>query len=53
VKKKTGELTKNVGKLTGDEKLKHEGQAEEIHGKAQSTIGGLRDSRHEDKDEHR
>jgi uncharacterized protein YjbJ (UPF0337 family) len=51
-KKKTGELKKNVGKLTGDEKLKREGEADEIRGKVQNTVGGLKDSLREDKDEH-
>ncbi len=53
VKEKTGELKKNVGKLTGDEKLKPEGQIEEIRGEVQNTIGGAKDSLREDKDEHR
>jgi uncharacterized protein YjbJ (UPF0337 family) len=53
VKRKTGELKKSVGKLSGDEKLKLEGQAEEIRGKVQNTIGGLKDSLREDKGEHR
>jgi uncharacterized protein YjbJ (UPF0337 family) len=52
VKTKTGELKKNVGKLTGDEKLKREGQVDEIRGKVQNTIGGLKDSLREDKDAH-
>jgi uncharacterized protein YjbJ (UPF0337 family) len=53
VKEKTGELKKDVGKLSGDEKLKREGQTEEIRGKVRNTIGGVKDSLREDKGEHR
>jgi uncharacterized protein YjbJ (UPF0337 family) len=53
VKAKTGELKKDVGKLSGDEKPKREGQTEQIRGKAQSTICGVKDSLREDKGEHR
>ena len=43
-KEKTGELKKAAGKLAGDEKLKREGQSEELRGKAQNTVGGLKDA---------
>jgi len=43
-KAKTGELKKAAGKLTGDEKLKREGQSEELRGKVQNTAGGLKDA---------
>ncbi|HUN77140.1 MAG TPA: CsbD family protein [Steroidobacteraceae bacterium] len=54
-KEKIGEAKKNLGKMTGDEKMKREGQVEEIGGKVQNTIGGVKDSlreqKHEDKHE--
>ena len=43
-KTKVGELKKNLGKLTGDETMQREDQVEEIGGKAQNTIGGVKDS---------
>jgi uncharacterized protein YjbJ (UPF0337 family) len=51
VKEKVGEVKKNVGKLTGDEKMKREGQADEIRGKVQNTVGGVKDALREDKRE--
>lgn len=47
VKEKTGELKKAAGKLTGDEKLKREGQSDELRGKVQNTVGGLKDAARE------
>lgn len=44
-------MKKNLGKLTGDEKMKREGQVEEIGGKVQDTIGGVKDSLREHKHE--
>lgn len=46
-KEKTGELKKAAGKLTGDEKLKREGQSDELRGKVQNTVGGLKDAARE------
>jgi uncharacterized protein YjbJ (UPF0337 family) len=43
-KAKAGELKKAAGKLSGDEKLKREGQSEELRGKVQNTAGGLKDA---------
>jgi len=42
-KKKTGELKEAAGKLSGDEKLKREGQADKMRGTVQNTIGGVKD----------
>lgn len=42
-----GNIKEAAGKITGDEKLKAEGKAEQVAGKVQNTIGGLRDSLHE------
>jgi uncharacterized protein YjbJ (UPF0337 family) len=43
----SGKIKEGFGNLTGDEKLKAEGKAEQVAGKVQNTIGGLRDSLHE------
>ncbi len=39
-----GTVKEVAGKLSGDAKLKAEGQAERAAGKAQNTIGGLKDA---------
>ena len=39
-----GKIKEGVGKLTGDEKLKAEGKADQVTGKVQNTIGGIKDS---------
>jgi uncharacterized protein YjbJ (UPF0337 family) len=33
-----------AGKLTGDAKLKNEGRADKIAGKAQNAVGGIKDA---------
>ncbi len=52
-KAKIGELKKAAGKLAGDEKLKREGQSEELRGKLQNTVGGVKDALRDSKREHR
>lgn len=42
-----GKLKEAAGKVTGDEKLKREGQADQVVGKVQNTVGGLKDKLHE------
>jgi uncharacterized protein YjbJ (UPF0337 family) len=46
-----GKIMEGVGKMTGDEKLKREGQAERVEGKVQNVVGGLKDKirEHEDR----
>ena len=44
-----GKLKEVAGKLTGDEKLKNEGRADQIKGKVQNTIGGIKDAVRGDK----
>lgn len=39
-----GKLKETAGDITGDEKLKAEGKADQIKGKTQNAIGGLKDS---------
>jgi uncharacterized protein YjbJ (UPF0337 family) len=42
-----GKIKEGIGNLTGDAKLKHEGEADQIKGKAQNAIGGIKDSARE------
>ena len=44
-----GNIKEAAGKLTGDEKLKAEGRAEQVEGKVQNAVGGLKDTLREDK----
>ena len=39
-----GNIKEGVGNMTGDEKLKAEGKAEQVEGKIQNTIGGIKDA---------
>ena len=39
-----GNVKEGVGKLTGDEKLQAEGKADQVKGKAESTVGGAKDA---------
>jgi uncharacterized protein YjbJ (UPF0337 family) len=50
VKQKVGEVKEVTGKVLGDEKLKRKGQAEEIEGKVQNIVGGVKDSMRENRD---
>lgn len=40
----SGMIKKAAGTVTGDEKLKAEGQLEQAKGEAQSTVGGAKDA---------
>ena len=44
-----GNIKEAAGKLTGDEKLKADGRAEQVEGKVQNAVGGLKDTLREDK----
>jgi len=45
-----GKIKEAAGKVTGDEKLKREGQADQVVGKVQNTVGGIKDKiREEDR----
>lgn len=46
-----GKVKEAAGKLTGDEKLKREGQTDQVTGKVQNTVGGLKDKIRENLDE--
>jgi len=39
-----GKLKEGLGNLTGDAKLKGDGQADQAEGKVQNAVGGLKDS---------
>jgi uncharacterized protein YjbJ (UPF0337 family) len=38
-----GKAKTAAGKLLGDEKLKNEGRADQVKGKLQNTVGGIKD----------
>jgi uncharacterized protein YjbJ (UPF0337 family) len=46
-----GKIKEAAGNLSGDEKLKREGQADQVTGKVQNTVGGLKDKVRENQDE--
>jgi len=39
-----GKIKEGVGKMTGDTKLQAEGKADQVEGKVQNTVGGVKDS---------
>ncbi|WP_336492142.1 CsbD family protein [Methylobacterium nigriterrae] len=39
-----GKVKEGAGKLTGDEKLKNEGVADQVKGKVQNAVGGVKDA---------
>ena len=39
-----GKVKEAAGKVTGDEKLKAEGRADQVEGKVQNTVGGVKDA---------
>jgi uncharacterized protein YjbJ (UPF0337 family) len=43
IRQGTGKVKEAAGKATGDEKLKGEGKADQVAGKVQNTIGGVKD----------
>ncbi|MBN9479415.1 MAG: CsbD family protein [Bordetella sp.] len=44
-----GKIKEAAGKLTGDEKLKAEGRADQVAGKVQNAVGGVKDALKGDK----
>lgn len=44
MKKMKGDVKEGLGHLTGDEKLKQEGKADKVEGKAQNAWGGIKDT---------
>jgi uncharacterized protein YjbJ (UPF0337 family) len=43
-KKIKGNIKEGVGKLTGDSKLETEGKADQVEGRVQNTVGGIKDT---------
>ena len=39
-----GKVKEAAGKVTGDEKLKREGQADQARGKVENAVGGAKDA---------
>lgn len=39
-----GKIKEGIGNVTGDEKLKAEGKADQVEGKVQNTVGGIKDA---------
>lgn len=39
-----GNIKEAAGKVTGDEKLKADGRADQVEGKVQNAVGGLKDT---------
>ena len=39
-----GKIKEGVGKVTGDTKMQAEGKADQVEGKVQNTVGGVKDS---------
>jgi len=44
LKEAKGNIKEATGKALGDEKLKHEGQADRVEGKVQNAVGGVKDA---------
>jgi uncharacterized protein YjbJ (UPF0337 family) len=44
-----GKIKEGVGKVTGDEKLKREGQLDQVKGKVENAVGGMKDTVREQK----
>ena len=45
-----GKVKEAAGKVTGDEKLKNEGRADQVAGKVQNVVGGVKDKLRENRD---
>lgn len=44
-----GKVKEAAGKVTGDEKLKAEGRSDQVEGKVQNAVGGVKDTLRGDK----
>jgi uncharacterized protein YjbJ (UPF0337 family) len=47
LKETGGKMKEGVGKLFGDEKMKHDGEADQAEGKLQNTWGSIKDEARE------
>jgi len=48
-----GKVKEAAGKVLGDEKMKREGQTDQVAGKVQNVVGGIKDSLRENDREDR
>ena len=48
-----GKIKEGVGQVLGDEKMKREGQADQVEGKVQNTVGGVKDAIRDTRDRER
>ena len=39
-----GRIKEMIGRITGDEKMKRAGQTDQVKGKVQNTVGGVKDA---------
>lgn len=44
LKEAKGHVKETAGKALGDEKLKREGQTDQVEGKVQNVVGGVKDA---------
>ena len=44
LKEAKGNIKETAGKALGDEKLKREGQTDQVEGKVQNVVGGIKDA---------
>ncbi len=47
-----GKIKEAAGKVTGDEKLKAEGRADQVKGKVQNAVGGVKDALRDEDNRH-
>jgi uncharacterized protein YjbJ (UPF0337 family) len=43
-----GKVKEGVGKAVGDEKLRREGQVDQVKGRAENAVGGIKDKAREE-----
>jgi uncharacterized protein YjbJ (UPF0337 family) len=48
-----GKIKEGAGKALGDEKMKREGQADQVEGRVQNAVGGVKDKAREKLDDDR
>jgi uncharacterized protein YjbJ (UPF0337 family) len=46
-----GKVKEGIGKVVGDEKLRREGQVDQVKGRTENAIGGIKDKAREEQEE--
>ena len=46
-----GKVKEGIGKVVGDEKLRREGQVDQVKGRTENAIGGIKDAAREKEEE--